>query len=124
MKRAVKKHRARKRRHRRVRGRVSGTAERPRLVISRSNKQIGAQVIDDIAGRTLCAVSSLTLGRSGALGEGKGWNVAGAKVAGEALAKAALEKGVKKVAFDRAGYRYHGRVKAFADAAREAGLEF
>jgi len=123
MKRSVKKTLARKRRHRRVRGRISGRPERPRLVVCRSNKQIGAQVIDDVAGRTICSISSLTLGRAKALGDGKGCNVAGASVVGTALAKVALDKGVKKVAFDRAGYRYHGRVKAFADAAREAGLE-
>lgn len=120
MRRSVKKNLARQRRHRRVRGRVSGTVDRPRLVITRSNKQISGQVIDDVAGRTICAASSL--GKD--LGEAKGCNVAGATAVGEALAKAALDKGVKKVAFDRAGYRYHGRVKAFADAARGAGLEF
>jgi len=118
MRRAAKKQMMHDRRHRRIRGRVSGTAERPRLAVSRSNKQISAQIIDDVAGRTLCASSSL------GMTDVKGQNIDGAKVVGADVAKRALEAGIKKVSFDRGGFRYHGRVQALADAAREAGLEF
>jgi len=124
MKRAVKKRLMHERRHRRIRGSVSGSAERPRLVVTRSHKQIYVQVIDDVAGHTLCSSSSLTLGRGGGLGEAKGGNLAGARAVGADIAKRALGAGIAKVAFDRGGYRYHGRVKALADAAREAGLSF
>ena len=118
MRRAIKKQLMHKRRHRRIRGRVSGTPDRPRLAVSRSNMQISVQVIDDIAGRTLCSSTSLTMK------DVKGQNLEGAKVVGTDVAKKALEAGITRVAFDRGGFRYHGRVKALADAAREAGLDF
>jgi len=124
MKRAVKKRLMHERRHRRIRGRVSGTPERPRLVVTRSHKQIYVQIIDDIAGRTLCSASSLVLARSDSMGDAKGGNLGGAQVVGTEIAKKALDAGIKTVCFDRGGFRYHGRVKALADAAREAGLEF
>ena len=110
------------RRHRRVRRKVSGTPERPRLCVHRSLKHIYAQVIDDTSGRTLAACSTL----SPKLRESvkHGGNVAAARVVGKAIAELAVAAGAKKVVFDRAGYKYHGRVKALADAAREAGLEF
>lgn len=117
MNRNVKKAEMKERRHRRIRGRLSGTPERPRMCVFRSHKQIYVQVIDDLAGRTLCAASSLQL-------ETRGAGVDGAKAVGADIAKKALEKGIQQVAFDRAGYRYHGRIKALADAAREAGLKF
>lgn len=106
------------RRHIRVRNKVSGTPERPRLSVYRSNKQIYAQIIDDIAGKTIVSSSSLVLKLE------NGGNVEAAKEVGSAIAKLAQEKDIKSVVFDRGGYLYHGRVKALADAAREAGLEF
>jgi len=118
MRRALKKQLMHKRRHRRIRGRVSGTAARPRLAVSRSNLQISVQIIDDVEGHTLCSSTSLTM--KGV----KGQNLEGAKVVGTDVAKKALEAGIKQVAFDRGGFRYHGRVKALAEAAREAGLDF
>jgi len=115
------KQRARERRHRRVRKKVSGTEERPRLAVFRSNRHMTAQVIDDNAGRTVAAASSLeaALRAGGATG-----NKAAAAAVGKLLAERALAAGVTKVAFDRGGYLYHGRVAALAGAAREAGLEF
>ena len=104
-------------RHRRVRKSVSGTAERPRLSVFRSNKQIYAQVIDDIAGKTLAAASSI---ETGAGDDKKGT----ASLVGEAIAKKATSSGIKQVVFDRAGYKYHGRVKALAEGARSGGLDF
>ncbi len=124
MKRDDRKNQMLKRRHRRVRGRLRGTPGRPRLAVHRSEKQIYAQIVDDIQGHTLCASSTLALGRKGELGEGKGCNVAGAKAVGLDIARRAKEVGIERVAFDRGGHRYHGRVKALADAAREGGLEF
>ncbi|MCF0137065.1 MAG: 50S ribosomal protein L18 [Oscillospiraceae bacterium] len=106
-------------RHQRVRGKVSGTAERPRLCVYRSENNIYAQVIDDVAGNTLCSASSVEKGF-----EGNGGNCEAAKKVGEAVAKRALEKGIEEVVFDRGGNIYHGRVKALAEAAREAGLKF
>lgn len=108
------------RRHRRVRAKVEGTASRPRVAVSRTNKHISAQLIDDIAGRTLAAASSVEkdLRASG------GSNIAAAKAVGELLAKRAKAAGVGAVVFDRGGFQYHGRVAAFADALREGGLEF
>ncbi len=102
----------------RVRGKISGTAERPRLTVFRSNKQIYAQVIDDVAGHTLASASSLKLEA-----EGKTKQEVAALVGAE-VAKAALAAGVENVIFDRNGYLYHGRVKQLAEAAREAGLKF
>jgi large subunit ribosomal protein L18 len=110
------------RRHRRVRSKVSGTAERPRLNVFRSLSQIYAQVIDDSSGVTLVAASTLQDSLKSKL---KGLNkTEQAKLVGEAIAKAAKEKGIKQVVFDRGGYRFHGRVRALAEAARKAGLEF
>ena len=108
---------ARQRRHRRVRKKVSGTAERPRLAVYRSNKHIYAQVIDDVAGRTVAASSTM----AGIKGEDP---TAEAKAVGLDLATKAKSAGVSRVTFDRGGFRYHGRVKALADGAREGGLEF
>ena len=110
----------RKKRHARVRRKVSGTAERPRLNVYRSNKHIYAQLIDDEKGVTLASAS--TLDKELQL-ESTG-NVEAAAKVGELIAKRALEKGIKSVVFDRGGYVYHGRVKALAEAARENGLEF
>jgi large subunit ribosomal protein L18 len=118
MQRQIKKAQMQERRHRRIRGKLSGTAERPRLCVHRTHKQIYVQVIDDVQGKTLCAAASL------GMSDVKGGGVAGAQAVGREVARRALEKGITKVAFDRAGYRYHGRVKALADAAREAGLQF
>jgi large subunit ribosomal protein L18 len=112
---------ARARRHHRVRKRVSGTAARPRLAVFRSNRHIAAQVIDDVSGRTLAAASSLEAGVRSA---GTTGNRSASGAVGKALAERALAAGVTKVAFDRGGFLYHGRVAALADAAREAGLEF
>jgi large subunit ribosomal protein L18 len=109
---------ARLRRRRRVRAKVRGTAERPRLSVFRSNKGVQAQVIDDVAGHTLAAVSwtEADLKSLGSMDQ--------AKKAGELLAERAKAAGVETVIFDRGGYRYHGRVKALADGAREQGLKF
>ena len=108
---------ARIRRHKRVRKGVSGTAERPRLVVFRSNRGIEAQLVDDLSGKTLAAASSLGLAKSF-----KGNKVAQAAEVGKALASAAKSAGIETAVFDRGGYLYHGRVKALADAAREGGL--
>jgi large subunit ribosomal protein L18 len=106
----------RHRRHRRVRKKVEGTPERPRLSVFRSGKHIYAQIIDDWSQTTLISVSSLTPELKGELKHGAG--VAGATKVGELLGKRCIEKGISAVVFDRAGYRYHGRVKALAEAAR------
>ncbi|MBE8951470.1 MAG: 50S ribosomal protein L18 [Quinella sp. 3Q1] len=113
------KNQTRQKRHLRVRNRVAGTAERPRLNVFRSLKHIYAQVIDDDKGITLAAASSVEKDF-----DGKGGNIAAAKAVGAAIAKKALEKGISEVVFDRGGYIYHGRVAALAQAAREAGLKF
>lgn len=110
------------RRHKRIRKKVFGTPERPRLSVYRSNNHIYAQVIDDSSGRTLVAVSTLDKDFKGYTGH-KG-NVEAAKRVGELIAKRALTVGIKKVVFDRGGYLYHGSIKALAEAARGAGLEF
>ena len=109
---------ARLRRHRRVRGKISGTAECPRLNVFRSSKHIYAQLIDDVAGVTLVAASTTEKGF-----KGNGGNIEAAGKIGKAIAKKALDKGIKKVVFDRGGFVYHGRVKALAEGAREGGLE-
>ena len=106
-------------RHNRVRGKISGTAERPRLCVFRSENHIYAQIIDDVAGNTLVSASSVEKGF-----EGKGGNVEAAKKIGVAVAERALQKGIEEVVFDRGGYIYHGRVKALAEGAREGGLKF
>ena len=110
---------ARVRRHLRVRKKVSGTTERPRLAIFRSEKNIYAQIIDDVRGITLIAASSLDKDF-----EGIGSNKEAAKLVGQLIANKALEKGIKEVVFDRGGFIYHGRVQNLAEGAREAGLEF
>ena len=107
----------RERRHKRVRTKVSGTAERPRLCVYRSNSNIYAQIIDDSKGFTLVSASSLEL-------KLKNVNIEAATKVGESIAKKAVKAGIKKVVFDRGGYLYHGKIKALADAARENGLEF
>jgi large subunit ribosomal protein L18 len=106
----------RRRRHLRVRKKVSGTAERPRLVVFRSDKHVYAQLVDDDAGRTIATVSSLKVGA--------GKKTEKASEVGKQVAGIAKEKGITRVVFDRAGYKYHGRVKAVAEGAREGGLEF
>jgi large subunit ribosomal protein L18 len=114
----AKRNEIRQRIHKRIREKLSGTSERPRLNVYRSLNHIYAQVIDDQKGETLVSASSLSLKLK------TGGNVAAAKEIGKAVAEKAVEKGVKKVVFDRGGFLYHGRIKALADAAREAGLEF
>ena len=108
--------------HRRMRNNIAGTAERPRLVVFRSNNHMYAQVIDDTVGNTL--VSASTLDKDVKAGLEKTNNVDAAAAVATAVAKKAIEKGIKTVVFDRGGYIYHGKVQALADAAREAGLEF
>ena len=110
------KNKIRQKRHRRVRGKLSGTADRPRLNIFRSNTGIYAQVIDDVAGVTLASASTLDKEISGGTKK--------AVVVGKLVAERAVAKGISEVVFDRGGYLYHGRVKALADAARENGLKF
>jgi large subunit ribosomal protein L18 len=117
----ISKDRIRRRIHQRLRQRVQGSTERPRLNIYRSLNHIYAQVIDDATGKTLAAASTVA-GKKGV--KRTGGNVASAKEVGKSIAERAKEKGIKKVVFDRGGYLYHGRIKALADAAREAGLEF
>ncbi|MBI2957545.1 MAG: 50S ribosomal protein L18 [Chloroflexi bacterium] len=112
---------SRESRHRRIRAKLSGTAERPRLSVFRSLNHIYAQVIDDTAGRTLAASSTASVKEEGTASKGK---VAVAEHVGAAIGKAAQEKGITQVVFDRGGYKYHGRVKALAEAARKAGLKF
>jgi len=119
------KKQGRKKRHRSLRKRVEGTAERPRLAIFRSTRHIYAQVIDDLAAKTLAATSDLVFAKSdGGAADDDANKKSRAKKVGVAIAKACLEKGIDKVVFDRAGYKYHGRVSALADGAREAGLKF
>jgi large subunit ribosomal protein L18 len=112
---------SRKKRHHSARKRIEGTPERPRLAVFRSARHIYAQVIDDLQKRTLTAISDKALAEEG---EKPGDKKARAKKVGAAIAKQCLEKGIDKVVFDRAGYKYHGRVSALADGAREAGLKF
>ena len=117
----MNKNESRRKRHRRVRKRVEGTQERPRLNVYRSLNHIYAQVIDDTKGHTLVSASSL----DGTLKEDKnGGNLEGAKAVGRLVAERAKEAGISRVVFDRGGYLYHGRIQALADAAREGGLEF
>ncbi|MBM6921120.1 50S ribosomal protein L18 [Phocea massiliensis] len=106
-------------RHRRVRAKISGTAQRPRLNVFRSNKHIYAQLIDDVNGVTLASASTMDKGF-----DGNGSNKEAARKVGQAIAKAAAEKNIEVVVFDRGGYLYHGRVKELADGARESGLKF
>jgi len=111
------KREARLRRHRRVRGKIAGTAERPRLTVFRSNRGIFAQLVDDDAGRTLASASWLSLESSGSKTEQ-------AEAVGRALAEAAKKASIERCVFDRGGYLFHGRVKALAEGAREGGLQF
>ena len=110
---------ARERRHRRVRGKVSGSAERPRLAVFRSNRGVFAQLVDDESGKTLAGAGWTTLPKSF-----EGDKQAQAREVGKALAAAAKSAGIESAVFDRAGYLYHGRVKALAEGAREGGLKF
>lgn len=119
---AKKKALARKRRHKRVRKHVNGTTQRPRLNVYRSSKHIYAQVIDDTAGHTLAAASSVDVELKGGITDKN--KVEQAQEVGKLVAERALDAGVKAVVFDRGGFNYHGRVRALADAAREAGLDF
>lgn len=119
---ALNKIERRRRIHYRIRKHVNGTAERPRLVVFRSNKQIYVQVVDDLAGKTLAAAAS---NDKALAAECKGKKkVEAAAIVGKAIAERALAKGISEVAFDRGGYLYHGRVQSLADAAREGGLKF
>ena len=115
------KNEARQRRKIRIRKKISGTADRPRLVVFRSNLHMYAQVVDDVTGSTRAAASTLTISRQG---EKFGCNKAGAEAVGKEIARLAKEKNIDKVVFDRNGYLYHGKIKAVADGAREGGLEF
>jgi|SRR6185436_3415805 len=108
--------------HSRIRKRLEGSPERPRLAVFRSQSHIYAQVIDDDTGRTVCAASSLDKGLRADFKRGS--NLAAAKAVGKLIAERAKDKGVKAVVFDRGGFQYHGRVKALAEAAREGGLKF
>jgi large subunit ribosomal protein L18 len=117
--RKIEKKEIRNRIHQRIRRKMRGTADRPRLAVFRSVAHIYAQVIDDNVGSTLVSASTVDKG-----GKTNGGNVAAAKAIGKLVAERAKEKGIQKVIFDRGGYQYHGRIKALADAARTAGLEF
>ncbi len=109
----------------RQRKRIAGTEERPRLSVFRSDSHIYAQVIDDLHGRTLVSASTIDSGLKGGLAKNvRGGNLKGADAVGQAIAARAIEKGIKRVVFDRSGFLYHGRVRAVAEAARKAGLEF
>lgn len=113
---------ARVKRHYRIRNKISGTAQTPRLAVFRSNKHIYAQVIDDTIGNTIVSASTMETDVKNKIE--KTSDIEAAKVVGAAIAKKALDKGINTVVFDRGGYVYHGKVKALADAAREAGLQF
>jgi large subunit ribosomal protein L18 len=113
-----------KRRHRRVRRKVAGTAERPRMVIHRSNKNVQAHVSDDSTGKVLLGISTQTKELDELRGSDEGTKTALARAAGKLLAGKAKAAGITRVVFDRGGYQYHGRVAAFAEGAREGGLEF
>jgi large subunit ribosomal protein L18 len=116
--------RLRLRRHARIRAKVIGTAEVPRLAVHRSNRHISAQVIDDSTGRTLVAASSVEADQRTSLGQSGGGNVTGAASVGRLLGSRAKAAGITKVVFDRGGFAYHGRIAVLADAARAEGLEF
>lgn len=118
---SITKNETRKQRHVRVRKKVYGTPERPRLNVYRSNKNIAVQIIDDTVGRTLVAASSTDASLKDSA---NGGNIAGAQAVGKLIAEKAQAAGVTSVVFDRGGYLYHGRIKALADAAREGGLDF
>lgn len=118
----AKKALARKRRHARIRKKISGTEIKPRLCVYKSNKHIYVQVIDDAIGKTLVSASTIDRESKGIIKPG--CNIANATQIGKIVAKRAIDKGIKNVIFDRGGYIYHGRVKALADSAREEGLKF
>jgi len=120
MSKKVSRSQARVRRHIRIRKKISGTAERPRLSVFRSEKNIYAQLIDDSVGNTIVSASTKDKDFSAKVGSNK----EAARLVGEIIAKKALDKGITEVVFDRGGYIYHGRIKELADAAREAGLKF
>ena len=113
----------RKRRHYRVRNKIFGTPERPRLMVYRSNQNIYASIIDDVSGKTLVSASTISKELKGQI-KGHPGNIESAKLVGKAIAEKAKSKGIENVVFDRGGYLYHGRVKALAEAAREGGLKF
>lgn len=115
---------ARVRRHRSIRKRIAGSAERPRLVVFRSLKNIEGQLVDDDAGRTLLGLSTLNADLRALEVEGSNRRIEKARAAGRKLAEQAVAQGIEAVVFDRGGYKYHGRVKAFAEGAREGGLKF
>ena len=117
----LSKNETRQRRKVRIRKKIQGTTARPRLVVYRSNLHIYAQLVDDTAGKTLAATSTLSLKKTEAAAH---CNIAGATLVGKEIARLAREKSITRVVFDRNGYLYHGRVKALADGAREGGLEF
>lgn len=119
---SVKREVARKKRHFRVRKKVTGTPDMPRLNVYRSVKHIYAQIVDDYSGTTLTAASSIDKELKGKVSTGG--NIDAAKTVGQLVAKRAVDKGINQIVFDRGGYLYHGRVKALADAAREGGLKF
>jgi len=119
----IEKRSRRKRAHQRLRQRVAGTSERPRLAVYKSGKYVYAQVIDDESGKTLAAAASLEAEVGSTVSAGKASKLA-ARAVGEKLAERAIEKGIRRVVFDRGGYLYHGKVKELADAARAKGLEF
>ncbi|MGO4986855.1 MAG: 50S ribosomal protein L18 [Gallicola sp.] len=119
---AINKNANRKARHARVRKKISGTTERPRLAIFKSNANIYAQIIDDVVGVTLVSASTLDKEIKGSLENAS--NKDAAKKVGEVIGKRAVDKGITEVVFDRSGYQYHGKVKELADACREAGLKF
>lgn len=121
MDRHIKKHQVLENRHRRVRRRLSGNSERPRLSVSKSLKNIEAQLIDDIAGRSILGLSSRSKEFQA---RGSGGKIEMSRAVGRLLAEKALQSGYKKVVFDRGGHLYHGRIKALAEGAREGGLEF
>ena len=123
MDRHIKKQLVLKNRHRRIRRRMSGTPERPRLSVSRSLSHVEAQLIDDIAGRSLMGISSQSKGVQAQF-SGVSGKVGKSKLVGRLLAEKALQSGIKKVVFDRGGHLYHGRIRALAEGAREGGLEF
>jgi large subunit ribosomal protein L18 len=114
----------RSKRHRRIRKKLQGTAERPRLVVFRSLKNIEGQLVDDDSSRTIVGLSTLAEELRGFKGESRNPRVEVAREAGKLLAKKAKDAGIEHVVFDRGGYKYHGRVKAFAEGAREGGLDF
>ncbi len=116
---SAERRRGRMRRHRRVRKKIVGTAERPRLAVYRSNRHVAAQIIDDTAGHTLVAASTL----ESELRSSEATGISAATVVGRLVAERAADAGIAEVVFDRGGYRYHGRVAAVADAAREAGMK-